>query len=202
MELLRVVQALSLAALVSCCSVPENYKSKTMLERAQESDLLVYGEVKEIDQGDTESYYKEMEYKVDVTCVLRNDMKPRPNIGGSISVFESDPPGECVSNKQAMVEGKKVILMLTEDYGEGGRLKFDNINVQGAVFEGNEDNLATIAGSCNFMRMMAPSDAANKECPVKAQRQACSYTSGASSWYSATLLLLCLLGLVALKHRL
>ena len=68
--------------------------------------------------------------------------------------------------KQFFFHSFQVIVMLERDYSDETKLRFDNVNVQGAVFEGNPDNLDTLTSSCSFdYSMQEPEMASNPMCP-------------------------------------
>jgi len=109
----------------------------------------VYGEVTDITDG---RYTPEVKYTINVKCSLRNSLNVP--LDGTIYVYENNPTHECVSNAHSLRRGKMVIVMLKQDDRDNTKFKFDNINVQGAVFDGNEQNLDMITSSCQFDRSM------------------------------------------------
>ena len=151
-----------------------------MLERIEETKILVYGEVRSMVKG-VDGQPIKVEYTVDVHCVLKNTSQ---SIGETVKIITEDPPVRCVSNKAYMADGSKVVIMLQE---ENGVLRFHNVNVQVAVFNATQENLQTIGKSCSVGETFY-----GRSCPKKPNE----CVNDASSFRNANLLKLVLYSII------
>jgi len=185
MATFKLVLISSFLALVLSCSEPKDWVKKPMLRRIEEAKLIVYGQVKETTKSsiDPAGNLMKVQHTVDVHCVLKNT--ETKTVGTTIIINAEEPTPECVSNTEDMTNDKKVIVLLRMDED---KFRFDNVNVQGAVFEANSNNLESVRKSCNVGATFA-----GAKCPQKPKE---CVKDGATMFHATNLFILVLHSIV------
>ena len=140
-----------------------------MVERLNESKIVVYGQVATTSMtGDPN--FKRVEHTLNVFCVLKNNGPKQ--IGDSIIIHTEDPTPECVSNKRWMTQDNFIIVMLEV---RDDQFRFNNVNVQSAVIQGDDVNIELIGNTCSPAKSFSGS-----QCPRKLQNCNGSVSGGST----------------------
>ena len=167
-----------------------------MNERLGQADLVVYGQIGDMSElpSDTSTAVL-LNYTLNVLCVMKKEAGIKQSIGNSIVIHEEYPTIACYSNRHYVVKGRKIVAMLSERSGQTG-FYFDNINIQGAVFLGNQstfDKITVCAGINNHI---------GSECPQIANSSVTCSTASMPSSYSISLLSFVFLTIMSLYQLL